>query len=67
MKDQGNIFIEKVHPLTEAQSDRAMKIIADFVAWHPETTGGPMPFSISSIWFKRVCAMAEKIARLELP
>ncbi len=53
------------YKLSESQTRRAMEIINDFLLWHPDTTGESCPLSVNSVWFKRVCAMAERISLLE--
>lgn len=50
--------------LTEEEAERAMKIVDGFFGWTLET--GPCPIQASDrVWFKRVCAMAERQAKLE--
>lgn len=50
--------------MTPTESERAYEIVKEFVAWTPDI--GPCPITpLNKPWFKRLCAMAERMAILE--
>ncbi len=49
---------------TESEVDRAMTIVHEFQGWNDAT--GPCPIEINNRhWFKKLCAMGERMAKLE--
>lgn len=66
LKEGANAKQRLSYPMSADESDRALEIISRFMRWTDEEGQCPISPTHDKHWFKKLCALAERLAMAEL-